>query len=156
MGTGSKLKMTHKIDLIRQGNQAFNAKDYKKARELFSAAGYKDGLIRLGDHYMYERRLPLLAYGYYKQANAKKQISDIHRRMVGAIAMWIGHDKLHPDFLESEMAAAAGASQAENSRCEEVTVDSNGMIPVLVDAELRKQAFKILGDSNNANNTKNA
>ena len=137
--------MSNKIELIRAGNVAFNDKDYKKARELFVAAGYMDGLIRLGDHYMYERRLPLLAYGYYKQANAKKQMADIHQRMVGAIAMWIGHDKLRPDFLDEEGPAS---KKTENKQYE---VDSTGMIPVPVHAELRQRAFQITGGNNNYN-----
>ena len=49
-----------RADLIRRGNAAFNAGDYPQARDLFTKAGYKDGLIRLDDYYMFERRLPLL------------------------------------------------------------------------------------------------
>ena len=54
--------------LIREGNAAFNDADYPKARELYLKCDYKDGLIRLGDYYMYEKKLPILAYGYYKKA----------------------------------------------------------------------------------------
>jgi hypothetical protein len=44
--------------LIREGNAAFNDADYPKARELYLKCDYKDGLIRLGDYYMYEKKAP--------------------------------------------------------------------------------------------------
>lgn len=152
-----------RIELIRQGNEAFNAGDYPKARDLFTRASYSDGLIRLGDHYMYERRLPLLAYGYYRRAGATDKINDLHRRMVGAISAWIGSDKLKPEF-QAELAglASAGAGTPENAgsranagapggatsrgQRQYVNTDSDGMVRVPVNTDLLKQARNILGN----------
>lgn len=155
-----------RIELIRQGNEAFNAGDYPRARDLFTRASYSDGLIRLGDHYMYERRLPLLAYGYYRRAGATDKINDLHRRMVGAISAWIGSDKLKPEF-QAELAgmASAGAGNpahqrnpgspgnpgapagsASGGRRQYVNTDSDGMVRVPVNTDLLKQARNILGN----------
>ena len=90
-----------KSELIRLGNLAFQNGDYNQARQLFLKADYKDGLLRLGDYYMFERRLPLLAYGYYKKAGASDRIADLQRRMVGALGEWIGKDKIRPESVSN-------------------------------------------------------
>lgn len=128
---------SQRAELVRQGNQAFNEGDYTKARDLFTRAAYKDGLIRLGDYYMYERRLPLLAYGYYRRAGAEAKIADLHRRMIGALGEWLGKDKLRPESVRS-----LGLGQRA-----EVQVDASGMIPVSVAPELREAALRILQSS---------
>jgi hypothetical protein len=79
--------------LIREGNTAFNSGDYPKARELYLKTDYKDGLIRLGDYYMYEKKMPILAYGYYKKAGYTQKIDEIFQRMLYALGQWIGYDK---------------------------------------------------------------
>lgn len=45
-----------RAETIREGNRAFNEGNIRKARDLFIKAEYKDGLIRLGDHFMYEKK----------------------------------------------------------------------------------------------------
>ncbi|MBM9500774.1 hypothetical protein JWG44_11000 [Leptospira sp. 201903071] len=82
-----------RAETIREGNRAFNEGDIRKARDLFIKADYKDGLIRLGDHFMYEKKMPLLAYGYYKKAGYQKRIDEIFQRMMWALSQWIGADK---------------------------------------------------------------
>ncbi len=88
------------VILIKKGKEAFLKKDLKLAKECFLLANYKEGLIQLGDYYMYEKRLPLLAYGYYKKAGAVEKIEDLHRRMILAISKWIGEDKIKPESLK--------------------------------------------------------
>lgn len=85
---------------IALGKMAFAKKDYKTAKEYFLKANYKEGLIQLGDYYMYERKLPLLAYGYYKKAGAIDKVEDLHRRMILALGKWIGEDKIKPESLK--------------------------------------------------------
>jgi len=123
----------NRAEIIRQGNAAFNAKDYKKARDCFFQAGYKDGIIRLGDHYMYDRKLPLLAYGYYRRAGAADKVQDIHRRMVGALSVWLGQDKIKPDSL------AQSSKEFSN-----VKAGADGMITLPISNELRQTALAIL------------
>ncbi|TGM29487.1 hypothetical protein EHQ82_01505 [Leptospira selangorensis] len=82
-----------RAQLIREGNTAFNAGDIRKARELFLKTDYKDGLIRLGDHFMYDRKLPMLAFGYYKKAGRQDKVDEIYQRMIYALSVWLGRDK---------------------------------------------------------------
>jgi hypothetical protein len=82
-----------RVELIREGNAAFNEGDYTKARKIFLETEYKDGLIRLGDYYMYDRKLPILAYGYYKKAGYTQKIDEIFQRMLMALSEWLGKDK---------------------------------------------------------------
>ncbi|EMJ89335.1 hypothetical protein [Leptospira meyeri] len=79
--------------LIREANTAFNAGDIRKARELFLKTDYKDGLIRLGDHFMYDRKLPTLAFGYYKKAGRQDKVDEIFQRMIYGLSVWLGRDK---------------------------------------------------------------
>ena len=136
-----------RAELIRKGNQAFNAGDYALARDCFSKAQYASGLVRIGDHYMYDRRLPLLAYGYYKRAGAEDKVQDLQRRMVGALGTWIGHDKIKTESL-IELGMAGNANQ-EVVQPVATEPDADGMIPVAVAPELREMAFQILNKSNN-------
>ncbi|MBU44027.1 MAG: hypothetical protein CMN76_12465 [Spirochaetaceae bacterium] len=121
-----------KEELIRRGDVAFEEEDFHRAREFYTKAGYSEGLIRIGDYYMYEKRLPLMAYGYYKKAGAQIKIDDLHRRMVGAFAQWIGPDKLKDDSLEDVFAP------------DDMKPDKDGMIRVPVATDLLKEARKIL------------
>ncbi|WP_061249857.1 hypothetical protein [Leptospira alstonii] len=93
MSDGLDMDSRERAETIREGNRAFNEGDIRKARDLFIKAEYKDGLIRLGDHFMYEKKMPLLAYGYYKKAGYQKRIDEIFQRMIWAFSQWIGADK---------------------------------------------------------------
>lgn len=94
-----------RVSLIREANQAFNAGDIRKARELFLKTDYKDGLIRLGDHFMYDRKLPMLAFGYYKKAGRQDKVDEIFQRMIFALSEWLGKDKWKKS--EAEIKASA-------------------------------------------------
>jgi len=123
-----------RIALIRQGNEAFNDGDFAHARECFLKANYGDGLVRLGDYYMYEKRLPLLAYGYYKKAGAQNKLEDLHRRMVSAIGEWIGRDKIKSDI-----------NLPNTHAVEYIGTDADGMVRVPVNTDLLRRAKDILG-----------
>lgn len=141
-----------RAEKIREGNRAFNEGDYPRARELFTQAQYKDGLIRIGDYYMYDRRLPLLAYGYYKKAGDQKKIDDLHRRMIGALGSWLGNDKIReesrkkfglgggtaPEFAVDDLVNDSAPTLDYNA------VDEDGMIPISVAPSLREVALSIL------------
>ena len=136
---------SYRAELIRKGNEAFNAKDFREARELFIKANYKGGLIRMGDYYMYEKHMPLLAYGYYKRANAKLKIEDLHHRMIAAFVQWIGYDKLRPEYQAS---LRSSGLVSENSDSKHFEADQDGMIAVPVDSALREQAQLIIAQRN--------
>lgn len=79
-----------RAELIREGNAAFNSKNYDKAKKIFIETNYKDGLIRLGDYYMYDRKLPMLAYSYYKKAGYTQKLDEIFQRMIYALGELLG------------------------------------------------------------------
>jgi hypothetical protein len=45
-----------KAHLNRKGNELFNQGDIEAARRIFQTTGYSDGLIRVGDRYLTDRR----------------------------------------------------------------------------------------------------
>ena len=90
------LQITNKkrAELIRIGNQAFNEGNIQRAAKIFKTIQYQDGLIRLGDHYYFDKHQPLIAYGYYKQARHSKMIEKITDGFVFALQCWINPDQL--------------------------------------------------------------
>ena len=148
-----------RAEMIRAGNRAFNEGDYPKARELFTRAQYKDGLLRIGDYYMYDRLLPLLAYGYYKKAGDQKKIDDLHRRMIGALGQWLGKDKIREESRRKFGLSGSGGPVAANLSGQDFdnaaapsldynAVDADGMIPIAVAPQLRRAALAILEKRN--------
>jgi hypothetical protein len=61
-----------KVKLNRKGNELFNGGDIEAARRIFQTTGYSDGLIRVGDRYMAERR-PIDALKMYRLARDEKR-----------------------------------------------------------------------------------
>ena len=75
------------------GNAAFNEGDIQRAAKIFKAVQYQDGLIRLGDYYYFDKRQPLIAYGYYKQARHSKMIQKLTDGFVFALKCWVNPDQ---------------------------------------------------------------
>lgn len=72
----SSLTSAQKVQLNRKGNELFNNGDYSKAKDLFLATGYGDGLIRLGDKALAESN-PVEALKDYVAANAKTKVEPL-------------------------------------------------------------------------------
>ncbi len=128
-----------RAQLIREGNQAFNAGDIRKAREIFLKTGYQDGLVRLGDHFMYDRRLPMLAFGYYKKAGRQDKVDEIFQRMVMALSEWLGKDKFKVNPVTR--APQAIAANEETPR-KELNPDDFSIHPIL-----KAKALEILSSN---------
>jgi hypothetical protein len=79
--------MTEKerVALIRKGNEFFNDGKIEEAIRIFTATAYKDGLTRVGDLYFFDKKMPIIAYKYYKLAGRTDRINDIFERMVFAL-----------------------------------------------------------------------
>ena len=45
-----------KVRLNRRGNELFNKGDIESARRVFQTTGYSDGLIRVGERYLSDKR----------------------------------------------------------------------------------------------------
>jgi hypothetical protein len=63
----SGVEPDRKVKLNRKGNELFNSGDVEAARRIFQTTGYSDGLIRVGERYMAERR-PIDALKMYRLA----------------------------------------------------------------------------------------
>jgi hypothetical protein len=84
---------SEKAQLIRKGNQAFNEGNVDLASKIFKTTEYKDGLIRVGDYYYFDKRQPLMAYGYYKRANHSIMLEKISDGFIFALKHWLSEDK---------------------------------------------------------------
>jgi len=61
-----------KAHLNRRGNELFNQGDIEAARRIFQTTGYSDGLIRIGDRYLSDRK-PVDALKMYWLAKDEKR-----------------------------------------------------------------------------------
>ena len=86
-----KLEVTPKerIILIRKGNELFNRGDVETAKKIFITTAYKDGLIRIGDYYLYQKKQPLTALELYIKAEYRERISQLSEKMAEVIKNWI-------------------------------------------------------------------
>ncbi|MFN4244990.1 MAG: hypothetical protein ACK4F9_02445 [Brevinematia bacterium] len=87
--------MTEKdrIELIRKGNQLFNEGKIEEAAKIFLATDYKDGLVRVGDHYFYQEKRFFKAFLYYKKANYSKRLEEVYKKWAKVIHFLLEEDK---------------------------------------------------------------
>lgn len=76
---------SQKSQLIRRGNELFNQGRFFEAGRVYTTVGYKTGLIRLGDLFYFEKEMPLVAYGFYRNANHKPMLDKIGDGFVFAL-----------------------------------------------------------------------
>lgn len=77
-----------KVALIRKGNELFNQKQYDLAKRIFLTVGYTDGLIRLGDLYLQEKK-PLEALRMYWLAPDARKVSAMIESSAKVIQNWL-------------------------------------------------------------------
>jgi hypothetical protein len=90
------LSPQERLLLIRKGNEVFNNGDIEKAAKIFTTTAYRDGLIRVGDYYYFEKRDALSALRYYVEAKYQRRIQEISERMACVIKRWLGETKGGP------------------------------------------------------------
>jgi len=78
-----------RLVLIRKGNELFNNGDIEKAAKIFVTTSYKDGLIRVGDYYYFDKKNPLKALHFYIEAKYEKRISELTERIVAVLKKWL-------------------------------------------------------------------
>ena len=81
-----------RIILIRKGNEFFNKGEIEKAAKIYVTTAYKDGLIRIGDHYWFEQKNPLKALHFYIEAQYEKRIREITERIAAIVKKWMRED----------------------------------------------------------------
>ena len=74
--------------LIRKGNEQFNAGEFETAGRIFKTTGYRDGLIRLGDHYRAQNAI-IDAFWMYRAAEAKEQTENIIGIFARSVQYWL-------------------------------------------------------------------
>ncbi|RKY02653.1 MAG: hypothetical protein DRP54_01335 [Spirochaetes bacterium] len=87
------LSPKERLQLIRHGNELFNRGEIEKAARIFVTTSYKDGLIRIGDYYYFDRKEPLRALKYYIEAKYEKRIKELTERMAEVLKKWLKEDK---------------------------------------------------------------
>jgi len=75
--------------LIRKGNEIFNNGDIDKAARIFTTTAYRDGLIRVGDYYYFEKKDALRALHYYLEAKYERGTQKISERIASVIKRWL-------------------------------------------------------------------
>jgi hypothetical protein len=81
-----------RLILIRKGNELFNGGEIEKAARIFAATAYKDGLIRVGDYFYFDKKNPLKALEYYREAKFEKRIKELSERIVMVLKKWLSED----------------------------------------------------------------
>jgi hypothetical protein len=81
-----------RTSLIRQANQLFNEGNFREAAKIYIQTKYKDGLIRMGDFYYFEKNDLVSALKFYNYANYKKAMHTIIEKIVPVIRQWLNQD----------------------------------------------------------------
>jgi hypothetical protein len=84
----ARLEEDQRVALIRKGNALFNEKKYDLAKKVFLTTGYADGLIRLGDMYMKEKK-PLEALRMYWLAPETAKVDALVERASEVLRQWL-------------------------------------------------------------------
>ncbi|MDR1626108.1 MAG: hypothetical protein LBT33_06165 [Spirochaetia bacterium] len=74
--------------LVRRGNEFFNSGNFVAAKRVYMTAGYGDGLIRMGDHYLKNKEF-LEAFRMYWLGKEKKRSGELIEKMVFVVREWL-------------------------------------------------------------------
>jgi len=122
-----------KVALVRKGNECFNKGDIAEAIKFFVKAGYKDGIMRVADHYYYDNKRPLIALKFYKMINRKDRIDEIHARMMFALGKWLKPSKDKAPDEKSD-----NYEGDENSSVEDIEVKIHPKLRILAEEIIRR------------------
>lgn len=92
-----------RVQLIRRGNEFFNAGKYHSAEKIFAAVDYRDGLIRLGDYFLKQQDLYNACRMYY-MADDRGKIDAFCEKAAGVIQRWLSEDETAGNAAETETA----------------------------------------------------
>ena len=81
-----------RIFLIRKGNELLNDGDIEKAEKIFVTTAYKDGLIRIGDYYYFNKKNVFKALNLYLEAKYEKRIRELTERMAIVLKKWLNEE----------------------------------------------------------------
>lgn len=87
----STLSSEQKVALNRKGNILFNSGDIDGAARIFKTTGYSDGLIRVGDKLMEEKK-SIEALKQYVLAHSKSKAEPVYEKLAGVISSLLKED----------------------------------------------------------------
>lgn len=89
MTAKNHLDNNKKLLLIRKGNELFNKGNIDLAAKIFLTTNYKDGLIRIGDYYLFEKRDVAKALKFYKLSGYKKREELLLHNIAELLKVWL-------------------------------------------------------------------
>ena len=126
-----------KVMLARKGNEAFNNGKINEAIKCFVKAGYRDGIMRVADHYYYDNKQPLVALKFYKMINRKDRIDEIFARMMFALGKL-----LRPSTEKDSEEKDSDYERDKNSSNDEVEVKIHPKLKILAEEIIRKNEME--------------
>jgi hypothetical protein len=81
-----------KAGLNRKGNELFNAGEVEAARRIFLTTGYSDGLIRVGNLYLADKR-PIDALKMFWLAHDTEKSTELIQRMALVIQKFLKEEE---------------------------------------------------------------
>jgi hypothetical protein len=85
--------------LIRKGNEFFNSRNIEASERIFVAVDYKDGLIRLGDHYLENKNIYKACEMYYMSENSSV-IEAFLEKSAKIIEKWLKEDDENIEIVD--------------------------------------------------------
>lgn len=95
----SGVESDRKVKLNRKGNELFNRGEIETARRIFQTTGYSDGLIRIGNRYLQDKR-PVDALKMYWLARDKKKTEELVGSLAAVIQSMLREDQEREDQNE--------------------------------------------------------
>ncbi len=96
-----KVDQSTRVKLIRKGNQLFSEGKIDLAEKIFVTIDYKDGLIRLGDHFFKNKNIYKSVEMYFLSEN-KNKINTFCKKIALIIEKLLKEDKLNEKLLENK------------------------------------------------------
>jgi hypothetical protein len=91
MATG--LSDSERVELVRRGNELYNAGRIEEAKPLFLKAHYTDGIVRVADHYYYRLKRPAAALLLYRHAGCRERVEQIYETIAAVIRRLLEEDR---------------------------------------------------------------
>ena len=92
-----------RAQLVRKGNEFFNAGKYHSAEKIFVTIDYKDGLVRLGDYFFKQKDL-YNACRMYFMTDDQSKIDAFCDKAVNVIQRWLSEDESADKVAQTETA----------------------------------------------------
>jgi hypothetical protein len=93
-----KFDSAKRAKLIRKGNELFLSGDIETAKKIFITVDYKDGLVRLGDHYLKINDIYKSAEMYFMSEN-KSKIDTFCKKCALVIEKFLKEDKKYDKII---------------------------------------------------------